>query len=157
MGTWERRLNLECDRFSEFINMVLQVIVNFIDFFWPSTSLLRAAHGKYLVSPFRFVVHLRDQGVYTDVTVVKDAWFHLTLIWKQPQNQTHLFVNEDKYSNYVIYNGSFDPPAGGAMVIGRKNTNINNHYSSLSVDEVAIWNVVLPDDDVKLIARSPDE
>ena len=116
-------------------------------------------HIFKLISPGfarRLAVLLHEEVIRTDATVVKDSWSHLTIIWKQPQNQTHLFVNGDKYSKYETALYSFGPPKGGAMVIGRQHVDLDARYSSLTVDEVVIWNVVLPDDEVRLMAQRTD-
>ena len=86
-------------------------------------------------------MRLRTKFIYMTVPGVPTDWFHLVL---SHQDQT-LVV----YHNKIVQTGSqgsgtaIFQNAPGTSVIGKSYVNLDNHYSSVIVDELAMWNHAL--------------
>ena len=78
----------------------------------------------------------RHLSLCTDL--VLDTWFHSALVFRQ--SQISVFVDGMEYSNYDAGNYDF-ANARKTVVIGRRNTDIDNNYASVTVDELMLWNV----------------
>ena len=76
-----------------------------------------------------------------DTSLVLDTWFHSALVFR-PQLEISVFIDGMEYSNYNTANYTFGK-ARGTVVIGRRNTDRNNNYVSVTVDELILWNVDL--------------
>ena len=82
----------------------------------------------------------RHLSMRTDL--VLDTWFHSALVFRQNQPQISVFVDGFEYSNFDT--GYFNnDKARKTVVIGRRNTDRDDNYASVTVDELILWNVDL--------------
>ena len=80
---------------------------------------------------------------------ILEGWSHITFVYRG--SETGLFM----YFNGVLAAAGTTPqplsngPAVGKTVIGRYDTNVDDKYSTVVMDEITMWNVVLTDQDVQ--------
>ena len=85
-----------------------------------------------------------------DTDLVLDTWFHTALVFRRPQPDISVSVNGKEYRNYDTNNYTF-AKAQGNMVIGRRNTDRDNDYASVTVDELLFWNVDLTQANIEML------
>ena len=82
------------------------------------------------------------------------GWFHIALV-VEGNRDMEVYNNKVARTESVITNHrtSNDPfiPGSGVTIIGKKYTDRDNSYSSVVVDEVAMWNRALSETEVAQI------
>ena len=99
---------------------------------------------------FRYVVAMSMKSLRLDTDLVLDTWFHTALVFRRPQPDIIVSINGMEYREYDTKNYTF-AKARGNMVIGKRNTDRDSNYASVSVDELLFWNVDLTQTTIEML------
>ena len=100
--------------------------------------------SRSIFFPLRYELQVSD-GIFQSQRPRPSGWTHMVLNYFGPDGGTKLYFNGVYQSSNIPKFGAGIDPGDGRTVVGRKNADSDYYYSSLEIDELALFNNTLSD------------
>ena len=116
---------------------------------------MKCLFSAYLLLYFRFIVALAD-GFFTIRNSKPSGWTHIVLNYIGPNygEGTRIYYNGQEVDSDRAKGGTSYAMVDGRIVVGRRFTNVDEDYASITIDELIFFNRFLKVDEIETLATT---